>query len=75
MNAEELDRKFDEGGPILEYFDLSSAERSGLDTQSVSVDFPVWMVEAFDKEAKRLGIHREAVIKTWLAQLLDAKAA
>lgn len=75
MKAEELDRKFDEGGPILEYFDLTNAKRPGLETQSVKVDFPVWMIEAFDKEAERLSIHREAVIKTWLAQLLDAKAA
>jgi hypothetical protein len=73
MNPEELDMKFDEGVEILEYFDLNSAKRPGLDTKRVNVDFPVWMVEALDKEAKRLGVHRQAVIKTWIAQILDAQ--
>jgi hypothetical protein len=75
MNAEELDRKFDEGGSVLEYFDLSTARRPALETKRINVDFPMWMVEALDKEAQRLGIHRQAVIKTWIAQLLDSRTA
>jgi hypothetical protein len=73
MNAEELDMKFDEGSEILEYFDLNSSTRPGLETKRVNVDFPVWMVEALDKEAKRLGVHRQAIIKIWIAQILDAQ--
>ena len=75
MKAEDLDKQFDEEGPVLEHFDLSSTRRPGLETKRVNVDFPMWMVEALDKEAQRLGIHRQAVIKTWIAQLLDAKSA
>ena len=75
MKAEELDKKFDEGVPILEHFDLSTARRPGLETKRVNVDFPMWMVEALDKEAQRLGVHRQALIKTWIAQILDEKAA
>ncbi|MCM1983698.1 type II toxin-antitoxin system BrnA family antitoxin [Lyngbya confervoides] len=71
MNAEELDAKFDEGVEILEYFDLNSAKRPGLETKRVNVDFPVWMVEALDREAQRLGVHRQAIIKTWIARILD----
>jgi hypothetical protein len=74
MNAEELDTKFDEGVEILEYFDLNSAKHPGLETKRVNVDFPVWMVEALDKEAQRLGVHRQAIIKTWIARILDAQA-
>jgi hypothetical protein len=73
MNPEELDTKFDKGVEILEYFDLNSAKRPGLETKRVNVDFPVWMVEALDKEAQRLGVHRQAIIKTWIAQILDAQ--
>jgi hypothetical protein len=73
MNPEELDTKFDEGVEILEYFDLNSAKRPGSETKRVNVDFPVWMVEALDKEAQRLGVHRQAIIKTWIAQILDAQ--
>ena len=75
MKAEELDKKFDEGVSVLEYFDLSTAKRPGLKTKRMNVDFPMWMVDALDKEAQRLGMHRQAVIKTWIAQLLDSKAA
>ncbi len=53
MNAEELDMKFDEGVEILEHFDLSSAKRLELETKRINVDFPMWMVEALDKEAIR----------------------
>jgi hypothetical protein len=75
MKAEELDQKFDEGVSILEHFDLSTLKRPGLEIKRVNVDFPSWMVDALDQEAQRLGIHRQAVIKTWIAQLLDSKAS
>jgi len=74
MNAEDLDQIFDRGESVLEYFDLSTARRPGLETKRVNVDFPVWMVAALDREAQRLGVHRQAVIKTWIAQRLDALA-
>ena len=73
MKAEELDKKFDEGVEVLEYFDLNSVKRPGLETKRVNVDFPVWMVDALDKEARRLGVHRQAIIKTWIARILDTK--
>ncbi|MGC1306075.1 MAG: CopG family transcriptional regulator [Phormidesmis sp.] len=75
MEAEELDKKFDEAEPVLEYFDLDDVRRPGLETKRVNVDFPIWMVEALDKEAKRLGVHRQAVIKIWIANLLDHRSA
>jgi len=71
MNPEELERKFDAGEDVLEYFDLSTLKRPGLEVKRVNVDFPQWMVDALDREAQRLGIHRQAVIKTWIAQHLD----
>ncbi|MGF1518034.1 MAG: type II toxin-antitoxin system BrnA family antitoxin [Nodosilinea sp.] len=71
MNAEDLDRKFDDGEDVLEYFDLSTLRRPGLEPQAIEVTFPQWMVAALDKEAQRLGIQREAIIKLWLAERLD----
>jgi len=71
MNPEALERKFDAGEDVLEYFDLSTLKRPGLEVKRVNVDFPQWMVDALDREAQRLGIHRQAVIKTWIAQHLD----
>lgn len=71
MKAEELDQKFDNGEDILEYFDLSTLRRPGLETKRVNVDFPQWMVDALDREAQRLGIHRQAIIKFWIAERLN----
>ncbi|MFP4135219.1 MAG: type II toxin-antitoxin system BrnA family antitoxin [Halothece sp.] len=72
MKAEDLDERFDDGEEVLEYFDLETAKRPGLEMKRVNVDFPEWMVEQLDKEAKRLGIPRQAVIKVWIAERLEA---
>ncbi|GAC1448545.1 MAG: hypothetical protein NVS2B14_19100 [Chamaesiphon sp.] len=72
MKAEELDRKFDDGEDVLEYFDLSTVSRPGLEPKRVNVDFPQWMVDALDREAHRLGVHRQAIIKFWIAERLNA---
>jgi CopG antitoxin of type II toxin-antitoxin system len=71
MNAEELDRKFDEGEEVLEYFDLSTLKRPGLESQAIEMELPQWIVEGIDREAQRLGIQRQAVIKVWLAEKLN----
>jgi hypothetical protein len=76
MNAEDLDRKFDEGEEdILDYFDLSTLKRPGLEPQVIEINFPQWMVAAIDREAQQLGIQRDAIIKLWLAERLKANAA
>jgi hypothetical protein len=75
MNPEELDRKFDAGEDVLEHFDLSTLQRPGLEAQTVEMSFPQWMVAALDREAQRLGIQREAIIKIWLSERLQILAA
>jgi len=72
MTSEDLDRVFDEGQEdISPYLDLSTAQRPGRDVKRVNVDFPVWMIDSLDREATRLGITRQSVIKTWIADRLD----
>lgn len=68
--AEEFDRSFDQGNDIIEYLDLDKAERPGLKPKRVSIDFPVWMVRELDREAQRLGITRQSVIKFWISERL-----
>ncbi len=70
MKAEEFDKKFDEGGDISEYLDIEKARRPGLEQKRVNVDFPKWMIQALDKEAKRLGVTRQSIIKIWIAERL-----
>lgn len=77
ISTEEFDRIFDEGEEdIMEYLDLDHAivSRPSREVRKVNVDMPLWMVEALDAEAKRVGIGRQAVIKMWLAERLDEEA-
>jgi hypothetical protein len=72
MEAGEFDEKFDDGvEDIIEQLDLSSATRPGRVQQRVNVDFPVWMVEALDREAAHLGVTRQSIIKVWIADRIQ----
>ena len=71
MKAKELDKKFDAGEDISKHLDLSKARRPEQEQKRVNVDFPVWMIHSLDKEAKRLGVPRQSVIKVWVAERLE----
>ena len=75
MKAKDLDAKFDDGEDILNHLDLGSAKRRNLDQKRVNVDFPVWMVELLDREAKRMGVTRQSVIKVWVDEKLHQVAS
>ena len=70
MKAKTFDRKFDTGGKIIDQLDLGKARRVGTAPKRVNVDFPTWMVESLDREARRLGVTRQSLIKLWLADKL-----
>ena len=73
MKAKELDRKFDEGTEeILNYFDTENIEKPNEESKRINIDFPKWMVDRLDREARHLGVSRQAIIKLWLAQKLGA---
>jgi hypothetical protein len=71
MKASEFDKKFDEGEDISRYLDVSGAKRPGQEQKRVNVDFPTWMIRLLDKEAKRLGVPRQAIIKVWIGERLE----
>ncbi len=71
MKAHELDRRFDEGEDISSALDLQKARRVGQVQRRVNVDFPVWMIESLDREAGRLGVTRQSIIKVWIAERLE----
>ena len=73
MKASELDKKFDDNQEdILEYFDTSKIRMINEEPKRVNIDFPTWMVQSLDKEAKHIGVSRQAVIKMWLAEKLES---
>lgn len=71
MEARELDERFDNGEDVLDLFDLSTLKRPALETQSVSVNLPEWMISALDRESVRLDIDRQSIIKFWIAERLE----
>ena len=75
MKASEIDKIFDENQEeVLDYFDTSKIQMINEVPKRVNIDFPSWMVEALDKEAKHIGVSRQAIIKMWLAERLEKVA-
>ena len=75
MKASEIDKIFDENREdVLDYFDTSKVRTVKEAPKRVNIDFPDWMVEALDKEAKHIGVSRQAIIKMWLAERLEKAA-
>ena len=73
MKASELDKKFDDNQEdVLEHFDTSKIRMINEEPKRVNIDFPAWMVQSLDKEAKHIGVSRQAVIKMWLAEKLQS---
>ena len=71
MKAKSLDKKFDDNqSDIVDELDLSIIKRPNQTQKRVNVDFPTWMIESLDKEASRLGVTRQSIIKVWLAERL-----
>ena len=76
MKAKEFDKKFDEGKEdIIDDLDLASARRVNQEQKRINVDFPSWVVESLDREAARIGVTRQSIIKVWLVERLKAEAA
>lgn len=70
IKAGEFDQKFNNGKDLTEYFDLTLVKRPDLEQKHVNVDFPILMIQSLDKEAKRLGVTRQSIIKIWIADRL-----
>lgn len=71
MKAVEFEEKFDAYEDLIDSLDLSTARRILHEQQQVNVDFPVWMIDALDREASRIGVTRQSIIKFWLAERLE----
>lgn len=73
MKAHEFDTKFDSNDDVLGDLDLTQAKRPMQKQKRINVDFPAWMLEALDKEAQRIGVTRQSIIKVWLAERLESQ--
>jgi hypothetical protein len=73
MKAEELDALFDSGEDISEHLDMSTLTKNATQTKKVNVDFPEWVINSLDREAKKIGVTRQSIIKVWIAERLKAE--
>ena len=74
MKAKNFEKQFDENIDMTALLDVSKAKRVLQEQKRVNVDFPTWMVESLDREAEKLGVTRQSVIKVWLAERLEKAA-
>jgi len=75
MKAKKFDSDFDSGKDVTAALDVSKARRPLQEQKRVNVDFPTWMIESLDREASRLGVTRQSIIKIWLAERLEQAAS
>ena len=75
MKAKKFDTDFDSGKDVTNVLDMSKARRPLQEQKRVNVDFPTWMIESLDREAGRLGVTRQSIIKIWLAERLEKVAS
>ena len=75
MKAKDFEKRFDEGVDLTASLDLSKARRVLQEQKRVNVDFPTWMIDSLDREASKLGVTRQSVIKVWLAERLEGTAS
>ena len=75
MKTKDFEKQFDEGVDLTASLDLSKARRVLQGQKRVNIDFPIWMIDSLDREASKLGVTRQSVIKMWLAERLEATAS
>lgn len=73
ISAEELDRRFDAGEDISAFLDWEKVTRPGLEQRRVNVDLPSWMISELDKQATRIGVTRQSIIKVWLSERIKSE--
>ena len=76
MKAKDFDRKFDDNKQdIIDDLDLSTFKRPNQSQKRVNVDFPSWVIDSLDREASRVGVTRQSIIKLWLVERLEENAS
>jgi len=76
MKAKNFDKKFDDNKQdIIDDLDLSTIKHPNQKQRRINVDFPSWVIDSLDREAGRIGVTRQSIIKLWLVERLEERAA
>ena len=71
VKTSKFDKEFDEGRDVSRHLDTAKSRRPGLEQRRVNVDIPEWMIESLDREAARVGVPRQSLVKMWIAERLE----
>lgn len=74
ITVEEFDRKAEAGEDLNDYFDWENAEVLEPEPESLPVAFPASLMDGLIREAARVGVTPDALVKVWVAERLDALA-
>ncbi len=69
--AKDFDDAFDRGDDVTKYLDKSKVRRVNEELRRVNIDFPAWVISSLDREARRLGVTRQSLVKMWIAEKFD----
>lgn len=73
MKAEDFEKKFEAGEDITLHLDIGKARRPRQETKRINIDFPLWVIQKVDKEATRLGVTRQSLLKVWVAEKIEGR--
>ena len=74
MKAKDFDKKFERGESLIDDLDLSMATRPLMESESICLDLPKWMLIEIDETSKLIDVSRQSLIRTWLAERLVKNA-
>ena len=74
VKAKDFDEAFDRGGDVTKHLDKSKTRRVNEELRRVNIDFPTWVISSLDREARRLGVTRQSLVKMWIAEKFDSAA-
>ncbi|OGX46540.1 MAG: CopG family transcriptional regulator [Omnitrophica WOR_2 bacterium RIFCSPLOWO2_12_FULL_51_8] len=70
MTSKEFDTRFDSGEDMADLLDIKKA-KVNKQVQRINIDFPIFFLRRIDKEARKIGVARTALIKIWMAERLE----
>ena len=72
IKAKDFDATFDSGEDVTKHLDKSKVRRVNEELRRVNIDFPAWVISSLDREARRLGVTRQSLVKMWIAEKFDS---
>lgn len=68
IKAKDFDDAFYRGEDVTTHLNKSKTRRVNAELKRVNIDFPTWVIDSLDREARRLGITRQSLVKMWIAE-------